>query len=104
MEELHAGGPPRQRAGLEGIEERWVESEQGRIRYLRCGSGPALVLVHGLLGYSFSWRYALPVLAERATVYAVDMVGVGFSDRPANLDCRFRAQAQRLLLFLDTIG
>ena len=75
-----------------------------RMRYLRCGSGPALVLVHGLLGYSFSWRYALPVLAERATVYAVDMVGVGFSDRPANLDCCFRAHAQRLLLFLDTIG
>lgn len=86
------------------VEECFAMVDGYRMRYLRCGSGPALVLVHGLLGYSFSWRYALPVLAERATVYAVDMVGVGFSDRPANLDCRFRAQAQRLLLFLDTIG
>jgi pimeloyl-ACP methyl ester carboxylesterase len=75
-----------------------------RMRYLRSGSGPALVLVHGLLGYAFSWRYALPVLAGRATVYAVDMLGVGFSDRPANLDCRFRAHAERLLLFLDSVG
>jgi pimeloyl-ACP methyl ester carboxylesterase len=86
------------------VEECFAMVDGHRMRYLRCGSGPALVLVHGLLGYSFSWRYALPVLAERATVFAVDMVGVGFSDRPANLDCRFRAHAERLLLFLDTIG
>ena len=62
------------------------------------------MLVHGLLGYSFSWRHALPVLSEKATVYAVDMLGVGFSDRPPNLDCRFRAHAERLLAFLDGVG
>ena len=74
------------------------------MRYLCGGSGPALVLVHGLLGYSFSWRHALPVLSERATVYAVDMLGVGFSDRPPNLNCCFRAHAERLLRFLDSVG
>jgi pimeloyl-ACP methyl ester carboxylesterase len=86
------------------IEERWARIEGHRMRYLRSGSGPALVLVHGLLGYSFSWRHALPVLSEKATVYAVDMLGVGFSDRPHNLDCRFRAHAGRLLAFLDDVG
>ena len=76
-----------------------------RIRYLwGGGSGPALVLVHGLLGYSFSWRYALPALAEKMTVYAVDMPGAGFSDRPPNLDCCFKAQAERLIRFLDSVG
>ena len=75
-----------------------------RMRYLRSGSGPALVLVHGLLGYSFSWRHALPVFSEKATVYAVDMLGVGFSDRPPDLNCRLRAHAERLLRFLDSVG
>lgn len=75
-----------------------------RMRYLCSGTGPALVLVHGLLGYSFSWRHALPVLAEKATVYAVDMLGVGFSDRPPNLNCCFTAHAERLLRFLTGIG
>jgi pimeloyl-ACP methyl ester carboxylesterase len=75
-----------------------------RMRYLFSGSGPALLLVHGLLGYSFSWRYALPVLAPQATVYAVDALGVGFSDRPPGLDCRLRAHAERLLRFLDDVG
>jgi pimeloyl-ACP methyl ester carboxylesterase len=86
------------------FEERWAVVDGHRMRYLRSGTGPALVLVHGLLGYSFSWRHALPVLAEKATVYAVDMLGVGFSDRPPGLNCRFRAHAERLLRFLDSVG
>lgn len=74
------------------------------MRYLRAGTGPGLVLVHGLLGYSFSWRFAIPALAQHFTVYAVDMLGTGFSDRPSGLDCSFRAGAQRLLQFLDLVG
>jgi pimeloyl-ACP methyl ester carboxylesterase len=74
------------------------------MRYLCAGVGPPLILLHGLLGYSFSWRYAIPALAEQATVYAVDMLGVGFSDRPAGLDCCLRSSAERLLAFMDAAG
>ena len=75
------------------FEERWAVVDGCRMRYLQSGSGPALLMVHGLLGYSFSWRFALPAL-----------VGVGFSDRPPGLDCRLRAHAERLLRFLDGVG
>jgi len=75
-----------------------------RMRYLQCGSGPSLVLLHGLMGYSFSWRFVAPVLAQQATVFAVDMPGAGFSDRPDNLDCSLRACAGRLLRFFDAAG
>jgi pimeloyl-ACP methyl ester carboxylesterase len=74
------------------------------MRYLRDGSGPPLLLLHGLLGYSFSWRYVIPALAQHATVHAVDMLGVGFSDRPGNLDFSLRGNAERLLRFLDAVG
>jgi pimeloyl-ACP methyl ester carboxylesterase len=74
------------------------------MRYVRDGAGPPLLLLHGLLGYSFSWRYAIPALARHATVHAVDMPGVGFSDRPRGLDCCLRANAERLLRFLDVVG
>jgi pimeloyl-ACP methyl ester carboxylesterase len=86
------------------IEDHWISLGGSRMRYLRSGSGPPLLLLHGLLGYSFSWRYTIPVLAKQAAVYAVDMLGVGFSDRPAGLDCSLRANAERLLLFLDSVG
>jgi pimeloyl-ACP methyl ester carboxylesterase len=73
------------------------------MRYLRAGSGPPVVLLHGLLGYSFSWRYTIPALATQCTVYAVDQLGVGFSERVPGLDCNLRACAERVLHFLDQI-
>ena len=62
------------------------------------------LLVHGLLGYSFSWRFVMPALARHATVYAIDMLGAGFSDRCPGLDCSFRGCAGRLLQFVSQLG
>ncbi|MGI9103968.1 MAG: alpha/beta fold hydrolase [Terriglobales bacterium] len=75
-----------------------------RIRYLRAGAGPAVVLVHGLMGYSFSWRFTIPALATHFTVYAPDLPGTGFSERVADLDCSMRASAARLLKFFEKVG
>jgi len=75
-----------------------------RMRYLRAGSGQALILVHGLLGYSFSWRFVMPALAPYATVYAPDMLGAGFSDRAPGIDQSMRATAGRLLRFIEKLG
>jgi len=74
------------------------------MRYLRAGSGPPVVLLHGLLGYSFSWRFNIDALAQHRTVYAVDMPGAGFSERSPKLDCSFRGSALRLLQFADNVG
>jgi pimeloyl-ACP methyl ester carboxylesterase len=74
------------------------------MRYLRAGSGPPLVLLHGLLGYSFSWRHNLEAFAAHRTVYAPDQLGAGYSDRVPGLDCTLRAIALRTLDFLDAVG
>lgn len=87
----------------EGIAERWARADGCRMRYLTAGSGRPLLLIHGLLGYSFSWRFNLGEFARHATVYAVDLPGVGFSDRPV-LDCSLGAIARRLAEFLDQLG
>ena len=88
----------------EGVEECWMEFDGARMRYLRAGSGPPLILLHGLMGYSFSWRYTMPALAPYATVYAPDMMGAGFSDRPAGIDHSLRGTALRLLTFIKRLG
>jgi len=85
-------------------EERFVTVDGSRVRYLQAGSGPPLILLHGLMGYSFSWRFTIPALARHATVYAPDQLGTGFSDRPAELDCRLCIMADRLFKFLDAVG
>ncbi len=87
-----------------GAEECWATVAGRRMRYLCCGSGSQLLLIHGLLGYSFSWRFNLAVLGQHATVYAPDLLGMGFSDRCPEVDSSMRAQAERLLRFMDEVG
>ncbi|OVA19586.1 Alpha/beta hydrolase fold-1 [Macleaya cordata] len=53
------------------------------IRYQFSGnSGPALVLVHGFGANSDHWRKNIPVLAKSHRVYAIDLIGYGYSDKP----------------------
>jgi pimeloyl-ACP methyl ester carboxylesterase len=87
-----------------GVEECWIELDGARMRYLRSGSGPPLILLHGLLGYSFSWRFTMPALAPYATVYAPDLLGAGFSDRAFKFDHSVRATARRVVRFAEQLG
>ena len=87
----------------EGVEQCWMDFDGARMRYLRAGSGPPLLLLHGLMGYSFSWRFAMPALAPIRTCLAPDMLGAGFSDRP-NIDHSMRATALRVLKFVENLG
>ncbi|HKW65692.1 MAG TPA: alpha/beta hydrolase [Terriglobales bacterium] len=96
--------PPSCAAPEAGIHEHWAEIEGHRMRFLHGGTGPPLLLVHGLLGYSFSWRFNLPVLAKRFTVFAPDLMGAGFSERVPGMDCSMAAIAGRLLQFLQGQG
>ena len=88
----------------EGVEECWMEIDGGRMRYLRAGAGPPLILLHGLMAYSFLWRYVLPALAPYATLYAPDLLGAGFSDRPRGIDHSMRATARRVVQFVKKLG
>jgi pimeloyl-ACP methyl ester carboxylesterase len=46
------------------------------------GSGPPLLLVHGLMTSSYSWRYALEPLGKHYTLYMPDLPGAGRSEGP----------------------
>lgn len=87
-----------------GVEECWMDVDGARMRYLRAGTGPPVILLHGLMGYSFSWRYAMRALAPLAASYAPDMLGAGFSDRPRDADHSMRATALRVLKFAENLG
>jgi len=74
------------------------------MRYLKAGSGPVLILVHGLMGYAFSWRFTMPALAPYFTIYAIDNLGAGLSTAVEGMDCSVRATAERVLQFADAVG
>jgi pimeloyl-ACP methyl ester carboxylesterase len=82
------------------IESHWWQIGGLKLHYLRAGSGPPLLLIHGLLGGSFCWRSNLLALSQRYTVFAVDLPGSGLSDAPPDTDCGMQAQVDRLAMFL----
>jgi pimeloyl-ACP methyl ester carboxylesterase len=53
-----------------------------RLSYLRAGSGPPLLLLHGIANNCQTWADVIPRLAESHTVIAPDLLGHGESDKP----------------------
>jgi pimeloyl-ACP methyl ester carboxylesterase len=86
------------------IESRVIEVKGEQLRFLRSGSGPPLLLLHGLLGGSFCWRLNLAALAQQHTVLAVDFPGFGEHDAPRQTDCSMQTQAARLTVFVEKLG
>jgi pimeloyl-ACP methyl ester carboxylesterase len=66
--------------GPDGLYE--ISLHGHRVFYRAAGSGPVLVLVHGITSTSATWAKVLPSLAERFTVIAPDLLGHGESAKP----------------------
>ncbi|MEA2346873.1 MAG: hypothetical protein QOG62_660 [Thermoleophilaceae bacterium] len=63
-----------------GLEEITIHGHQ--VRFRMAGSGPVLLLIHGITGSSANWRRVIGPLAENHTVIAPDMLGHGESAKP----------------------
>ena len=53
-----------------------------KIHYVEAGSGPAVILLHGLGGSARAWQPNIGPLADRFHVFAPDQIGFGKSDKP----------------------
>ena len=74
------------------------------VRHKVTGDGPPIVLVHGLMTSSYSWRYVLAPLGRRYRVYAPDLVGAGLSDKPLDLYYSVENVARFLVAYVRTIA
>jgi pimeloyl-ACP methyl ester carboxylesterase len=68
----------------EAVASRIVKIDGANLHYLTAGHGPALVLLHGYAETSLMWKPIIPSLAQRFTVIAPDLPGIGDSDIPAD--------------------
>ena len=85
------------------LELEHVELHGHDVRYHRAGSGPVILLIHGMAGSSATWRFVAPTLAEHFTVVAPDLVGHGQSAKPRG-DYSLGALASSLRDLLVTLG
>lgn len=77
-----------------------------KTNYLEAGKGDPVVLIHGsgpgVTSYA-NWRLVLPALAENFRVLAPDMIGFGFSERPANIQYGVQTWADQVVGLMDTL-
>ncbi|MEO0410038.1 MAG: alpha/beta hydrolase, partial [Cyanobacteria bacterium P01_A01_bin.135] len=69
----------------DGLQYVKIEAASGQpvaIAYGEVGSGPPLLLVHGLGVWSHCWREVIPALAQQYRVICFDSLGSGYSDAP----------------------
>jgi pimeloyl-ACP methyl ester carboxylesterase len=71
-------------AADETIVSRTAEIHGAQLHYMTAGHGTPLILLHGYAETSLMWKPIIPVLAERFTVIAPDLPGIGDSDIPAD--------------------
>ena len=64
------------------VADKQIEVLGQKIRYLEAGSGPTVILLHGLGVDSSAWAPTIPALAQRFHVYVPDQIGFGRSDKP----------------------
>src|ERR671915_2562944 len=84
--------------------EAWeVDLHGHRVIYRAAGSGPPVVLIHGMVNSSRHWREVAVRLAERHTVIAPDLIGHGDSATPRG-DYSLGAHAAVIRDLLSAIG
>jgi pimeloyl-ACP methyl ester carboxylesterase len=85
-------------------ERKFVNVDGLRISYVQAGSGPDILLIHGLGGHTYLWRYLIPLLEKDFRVTALDLPGFGYSAKPTGLTLDLDSQTQRVVNFLNSIG
>lgn len=81
--------------------EHAKSSDGTRLGYRRSGQGPPLVLVHGTTSAHWSFRFIVPTLVDRFTVYALDRRGRGESGDRA--DYAIEREFEDLAAVVDSI-
>ncbi len=90
------------RLSLSGMRSAEVRLEDHRIHYLVGGEGEPVLLVHGLGSRASDWSGLIPSLVHSGhRVYAIDLLGYGDSDKPADASFSIADQARLVEDFMQ---
>src|SRR5580658_6001980 len=83
----------------------FIEVDGARIHYLDEGSGPPLVLIHGLGGQMHNFTHSLlDRLKHNHRVIILDRPGCGYSTRARKASAALGAQARTIAGLIDKLG
>jgi len=89
---------------LAGKEDKFIKVNGHTLHYIKQGKGKPLILVHGFAGSTYTWRNLIPLLTDHYTIYALDVLGFGLSDKPPDGTYDMKSQGNLLIGFMDALN
>jgi len=84
-------------------ESRFVEVLGSQMHFVESGQGDPILFIHGQPTWSYLWRNVMPYVDGRGRAIAVDLIGMGRSDKPA-IDYRYADHFRYLEGFIEALG
>ena len=84
------------------FESRYIEVFGSKMHYIDEGEGDPILFIHGNPTSSYLWRNVVPYVSDDARVIAVDLIGMGKSDKP-DIDYSFVDHAKYLEAFIEEL-
>ncbi len=85
----------------------FVQVDGERVHYQEFGdaTNPKIILIHGYTASVYVWKTAAPMLADAGFhVIAIDLLGFGYSAKPASFDYSIQSQARMISRFMNLLG
>ena len=96
-----------QEAVLENLfpfRHNYIQLESWNLHYIDEGEGPVMVLFHACPFWSFSFREVIKEFSKDHRVIALDLLGFGLSDKPADFDYSINGHTAILEEFIWRLG
>ena len=84
-------------------EKTYIEANGVALHYEQSGQGRPIVFLHGLLSSSYLWREVTPALTYRNTIYSLDLMGFGLSEKPPSVEYSLDTYVGQLSVFLESL-
>jgi len=82
---------------------RTLDTPDGQLAAIDTGHGPTVVFVHGTPSSSFTFRHVIASLGREHRSVAIDHLGFGGSDKPADADYSVRAHQRRFARAMELL-
>lgn len=85
------------------FESKYLEVLGSKMHYIDIGQGEPILFLHGNPTSSYLWRNIIPYLTKDTRCIAVDLIGMGKSDKP-NIGYSFKEHYQYIEKFIEQLG
>ena len=85
------------------FESKYIEVDGSRMHYVEQGEGDPILFLHGNPTSTYLWRNVIPHLTSQGRCIAVDLIGMGKSDKP-DIGYRFVDHYRYVAGFIEKMG